>query len=477
MSKHSEILKRIAMNYKLLPFTFSRISSKEVLVNELGDMMTVQEGTVHAIVTHTLNTKSELYKSLVANFFLTEKTIPALLDIYAERLAEKKRFMDDGTALHIFVLTLRCNQNCVYCQASSQDECYFQKSMSVETMAHSVDLMFKSRSNWLTMEFQGGEPSLEPKLLRYGIELAEEKNKTEHRNMKYVLCTNSINLTDEVLEICKTYHVLISTSLDGPSWLHNKNRGKTDSYERVVKGIDKARVALGHDQVAALMTTSELALDYPEEIVDEYVNLGFNSIFLRALNPYGLASENASWDRYTARFINFYKKAFEHILSINKRGTLLIEEFAAIILRKILTPWCTGFVDLQSPAGIVNSVLVYNYDGYLYASDESRMLAEQGDFSFRIGSVCESYENLIYSKKVREWSNVWSNELLAGCSDCGVRAYCGADPVRNHTTQGDKYGYRPTSLLCKKNKAIIEYLLSLIIERKDEVMPIFKTWL
>lgn len=151
--------------------------------------------------------------------------------------------------------------------------------MSFETMKYSVDLMFKSRSQWLTMEFQGGEPSLEPKLLRYGIELAEKKNETEQRNMRYVLCTNSINLTEEVLDICKTYHVLISTSLDGPSWLHNKNRGKQDSYEKVTKGISKARAYLGEDQVAALMTTSELALDYPKEIVDEYVKLGFHSIF------------------------------------------------------------------------------------------------------------------------------------------------------------------------------------------------------
>lgn len=463
--------------YKLLPFTFSRISYKEVLVNEVGDMMAVPNGTVQSIIDHTLDTKGDLYKSLVANFFITERTIPALIDIYAERLAEKKRFMDDGTALHIFVLTLRCNQNCVYCQASSQDEHCAHKSMSFETMKHSVDLMFKSPSQWLTMEFQGGEPSLEPKLLRYGIELAEQKNQTEHRNMRYVLCTNSINLTNEVLDICKTYHVLISTSLDGPSWLHNKNRGKQDSYERVTKGIQKARERLGENQVAALMTTSELALDYPTEIVDEYVKLGFHSIFLRALNPYGLATENADWDLYTERFISFYKQAFEHILNINKKGTLMIEEFAAIILRKILTPWCTGFVDLQSPAGIINSVLVYDYDGFLYASDESRMLAEEGDYTFRIGSVKEPYERLICSKKVKEWSKVWSNEVLAGCSDCGVRAYCGADPVRNHSTQGDIYGHRPTSLLCKKNKAIIEYLISLLIERKEEVMPIFKTWI
>lgn len=463
--------------YKLLPFTFSRISQTEVLVNEVGDMLAVPQGTVQAIVERTIDTKSEVYKSLVANFFLTERTIPALIDIYAERLAEKKRFMDDGTALHIFVLTLRCNQNCVYCQASSQDELCAHKSMSRDTMRHSVDLMFHSRSKWLTMEFQGGEPSLEADIFRFGIEEAERRNETEHRHMRYVLCTNSIRLTDEVLDVCKQYGVLISTSLDGPAWLHNKNRGKIDSHERVTAGINKARQVLGEDRVAALMTTSELALDYPEEIVDEYVRLGFHSIFLRALNPYGLASENSNWQLYTERFIEFYKRAFEHILAVNQQGILMIEEFAAIILRKILTPWCTGFVDLQSPAGIINSVLVYNYDGYLYASDESRMLAEEGDISFRIGPVTEPYEKLLYSKKVKEWSKVWSNEVLAGCSDCGVRAYCGADPVRNHSTQHDIYGHRPSSLLCKKNKAIIEYLLSLLIERRDEVMPIFQSWI
>ena len=463
--------------YKLLPFTFSRISHTEVLVNEVGDMLAAPEGTVQAIVERSIDIKSELYKSLVANFFISERTIPSLLDIYAERLAEKKRFMDDGTALHIFVLTLRCNQNCVYCQASSQDELCAHKSMSRETMRHSIDLMFHSRSKWLTMEFQGGEPSLEAGLLRYGIEETERRNETERRYMRYVLCTNSIRLTDDVLDICKPYGVLISTSLDGPSWLHNKNRGKADSYEKVIAGIEKARKLLGEDHVAALMTTSELALDYPEEIVDEYVSLGFHSIFLRALNPYGLASENSNWQLYTERFIDFYKRAFEHILTINKQGTPMVEEFAAIILRKILTPWCTGFVDLQSPAGIINSVLVYNYDGYLYASDESRMQAEEGDYSFRIGSVMEPYGKLLNSKKVRGWSKVWSNELLAGCSDCGVRAYCGADPVRNYSTQKDIYGHRPSSLLCRKNKAVIEYLLSLLIERREEVLPIFQKWI
>ncbi len=462
--------------YNLLPFNFSRIKGKEVLVNEAGDMLISPEGTVEQIVSGTLP-KDDLYKSLVSNFFIYEGEFPPLLDIYAEKLREKKRFLDNFTGLHIFVLTLCCNQNCVYCQASSQDEHMSGCTMSKETMKRSVDLMFSSPSPYLTMEFQGGEPSLVPELLEYGMSYATRLNQEQKRQLRFVLCTNCVNLTDRVMALCKEYDVLISTSLDGPSFLHNRNRGKVDSYERVVAGIEKARSLLGKEKVSALMTTSNEGLNYPVEIVDEYVKLGFQSIFLRALNPYGLATDSVNWEEYTQRFITFYKKAFERILEINKAGTLFMEDFAAIVLRKMLTPYSTGFVDLQSPAGIINSVLVYNYDGYVYASDESRMLAEFKDFTFRLGSVNDNYQDIVYGAKVRDIANVWCNECLAGCADCGIRAYCGADPVRNYSTQKDAYGYRPASLLCKKYKAIIEYLISLIIERENEVLPIFKRWL
>lgn len=462
--------------YALLPFNFTRLSGKEVLVNELGDMLISPIGTAQKIVDHTLDDE-ELYKSLVSNFFISEKLLPSLLDIYASRLRLKKSFLDDRTALHIFVLTLRCNQNCVYCQASSREEGSIHCSMSNEMMEAAVKLMFRSLSPCLTMEFQGGEPSLEPKLIRYGIEKAEEINQQENRELSYVLCTNCRSLSDELLELCKQYHVLISTSLDGPSFIHNKNRGREDSYEKTMAGIQKAREVLGHEAVSALMTTSELALDYPKEIVDEYVKDGFTDIFLRALNPYGLATENADWERYNERFVDFYKEALDHIIELNKQGTFFREVYASIILRKMLTPYTTGFVDLQSPAGTVNSVLIYNYDGYVYASDESRMLAENGDFTFRLGKISDKYENIVYNKKVRKIGKIWSNEALAGCSDCPIKAYCGADPVRHHSTQGDMYGFRPSSFVCKKNKAIIEHLISLIIERENEVMPIFKSWL
>ena len=436
--------------YYLLPFKFAPINGKELITNDFGDYLFVPGGTVSRIVNREVKEDEDLYKDLQASFII---------------------------ALHIFVVTLRCNQNCVYCQASSRvcDKKGFD--MSEEDLLKSIDLMYKSPSPHVTMEFQGGEPTLVSDLIMKGILYSEEKKLLNDKKVTYVICTNSVNIPEKLLEFCSNYNVVFSTSLDGPEWLHNTNRGKTDSYEKVIAGIKRVREAIGDYKVSALMTTSELSLNYPKEIVDAYRANGFNSMFIRSLNPYGLAKDNEDWPLYFDRFIDFYKETLEYIIEINKSGETFIEELTTMILKKILTPFPIGFVDLQSPSGIVNGVVVYNYDGYVYASDESRMLAENGDYTFRLGKITDSYEDIFYGKRVQGLSRVWATEYVAGCSDCAYQSICGADPVRNYSTQGDEYGYRPESTLCKKNKAIIEHVFTLLDTRREELIPIFQRWI
>ncbi len=450
------------MRYFLLPFRFHIVRNRELLVNDLGDYLSLPRGSVQRIVDRQIRPDEELYKDLIASFFISERPLPRLLDSMAVRLATRKAFLDHFTALHIFVLTLRCNQNCIYCQASSKGCRHEGYDMSEESLRQAIDLMFRSPSPSLTMEFQGGEPTLMPHLIRKGIKYAEEKNRTEQRRITYVICTNCVAPTDEILDLCKRYGAVISTSLDGPQFLHNRNRGKTDSYQKVVSGIAKVRQELGADRISALMTTSEYSLDYPREIIDAYRENGFHSIFIRALNPYGLAKENDDRTAYCDRFVAFYKQALEYILEINKSGETFVEEFATLILRKILTPFPIGFVDLQSPSGIVNGVAVYNYDGYVYASDESRMLAEYDDYTFRLGRVSDCYENLFYGRSLQGNITVIDGAVhLRECADCAFQSICRADPVRNYSTQGRKggiYGFVRRQFLPQTPAAVIEYM-------------------
>lgn len=466
--------------YYLLPFRFHRINeTTEIIVNEVGDYQILPNGTFEKIVKKQIDKhkNAELYADLIANFFISEEPITPLIDILATRYRTKKHFLNYFTGLHIFVITLRCEHTCHYCQVSRVTQNKDLYDMSIKNIDLGIDLMFRSPNPHLTMEFQGGEALLAFESIKYAVEKAEIIAQKTGKGLTKVICTNLALINDEILAYCKKHEILISTSLDGPKYVHDKNRNKphASSYDLTIKGIELTRKVLGHDRVSALMTTTKLSLDYPIEIVEEYFNLGFPGIFLRNISPYGFAlrSEKSKYD--TDKFLSFYKKALDRILEYNFNGHLFTEDLAKIFLTKILTPFNVGFVDLQSPGGLINGVIVFNYDGNVYATDESRMLAEQKDYTFRIGTLNDSYHDLFFGEKAFEIAQVWANETLAGCSECAFQQYCGADPVHNHATQGNMYGFRPNSDFCQKNMEIIRHLIDLM-ESDKRIKKIFERW-
>lgn len=463
--------------YFLLPFKFRRIGDKEVLVNEPGNFLIVPQGTAKRIVERDIRGNEELYKDLVSGWFISEKPIPDLIDNLAVRLHTKKAFLDDFTSLHIFVLTLRCNQNCIYCQVSSRKDSSDSFDMQEKDLENAVGLMMQSPSPSITVEFQGGEPTLVPELIKKAVIRTEEINESLHKDITFVICSNCVDISDDLLAFCKLHNIYFSVSFDGPGFLHNHNRGKQDSFERFQYGLARIRDALGNDHISPLMTTSVESLKYPKAIIDSYLATGFNHIFLRPLNPYGAASKQIDWRNYSRQFIQFFKESLLYIIEKNLEGFFIAEDCSTIILRKILTPFSDGFVDLQSPSGIINGVIVYNYDGYVYASDEARMMAESGDYSFRIGPISADYQTIFYGEKAQILSDIWCNECIAGCSDCAYQQYCGADPVRNHTTQHDSYGFRPNSNLCMIHRSIIDFIFELLILREKDVFPVFQSWI
>jgi His-Xaa-Ser system radical SAM maturase HxsB len=259
----------------------------------------------------------------------------------------------------------------------------------------------------------------------------------------------------------------------------NRPRPGGNSYEMAIEGIERSRSILGVENIAALMTTTAASLDHVTEIVDEYVRRDFHSIFLRPISPYGFAVKTRHRTGYEMeKFLEFYKKGLEHILKVNLEGYHLSEAYTQILLTKILTPHGTHYVDMQSPAGEAWSVLVYNYDGDVYASDESRMLAEMGDRTFRLGNVHKDTRLSIFTgEPALRMFKASCTQALAGCSDCAFQSYCAADPVYHYATQGDMYGHRPTSGFCTRNMEVIRCLFSFIEENDRETMNIFWSWI
>lgn len=469
-------------NYYLLPFRFHKINdTTEVIVNEVGDYLLLPIGTAERIISRKIDKtqEEELYGDLIANFFISEEAIPPLIDVYATRYRTKKSFLEGFTSLHIFVVSLRCEHTCHYCQVSRVTADKDQFDMSKEYLDKGIEFMMLSPSSHVTMEFQGGEALLAFDNIVYAVAKAKEAAKQNGKTITFVICTNLAVVTYDTLEYCKQEEILISTSLDGTDYIHNENRKRPgkNSYELAVRGIEMCREVLGKDGVSALMTTSNLSLEYPVEIVEEYYNRGFRNIFLRPISPYGFAIKNEKKNKYESeKFLNFYKKALDRILEYNFNGEFFMEDYATILLQKIMTPFPVRYVDLNSPTGCITNVIVFNYDGSIYASDESRMLAEMKDTKFKLGQLnTHTYDDIFYGSKSEQIVTAGINESLPGCSDCAFQTYCGADPIHNHATQGDMYGYRPTSSFCHKNMEIIRHLFDLM-NSDERVFKIFESW-
>lgn len=451
--------------YRLLPLRFRRLPWDEgrVLVTSLaGDWLITPRGQFERVVEGKLDRAEQLFAELEARHMIVadpgHSTLAPLLSQYRTR----KSYLEQGPALHIFVVSLRCHHTCAYCQVSRQPVGNALFDMSEATATHAVDRLFEWPASTLTIEFQGGEPLLHFARIRALVDSIEQRNQSEGRTLRFVIASTLHDLTDEQLAFMRDHQFELSTSLDGPEWLHNANRPRPerDSYRRTVEGIDRSRKVLGENSISALTTLTHRSLEVPHEIIDEYRKLGFHSISLRPLSPYGFARKTMGRIGYSiSDFLRFYEVALDHILTINKEGYFMEETYGRMLLSQLLTPFSHGYVDLRSPTGAGLGAVVYDYDGRVYPSDEARMLAAMGDHTFVLGRVDESVDVWLNSPAMQRVLAAGVAEALPTCADCAYVPLCGADPIDHYARQGDTIGHRPTSDFCSKQMGLFDLLL------------------
>jgi His-Xaa-Ser system radical SAM maturase HxsB len=450
-----------------------------VAVNEVGEWQVLKRIELDWLVRKTLQQNSSLYTSLKSKHFIQDHSSDVAIDLLILKARTQRHRVAEFTSLHMFVVTLRCNHSCQYCQVSRQSEDRSAFDMTVPMANKAIDFVFKSPAPAIKIEFQGGESLLNFNLIEHIVLKVEKRNLTEKRALAFVIATNLSVLDEKILSFCSEHNIFISTSLDGPKDLHNLNRPKAgnDSYQVTIDGIKRARAVLGFDRVSALMTTTKASLSRAKEIVDEYVNQGFKAIFLRNLSPYGFAAKTGCFDGYDSQeWLNFYFEGLNYIIDLNKKGIFIIEQYAAIILQKMLTPYGTGFVNLRSPAGIGIAGIIYNYNGDVYPSDEARMKAEMGDKIFRMGNLLnDSYEQMMLSAGLLVPLEESIAESVPMCEECAFLPYCGSDPDYHYATQRDFVGHKAFSGFCKRNMGIFRYIIQKM-EDDFEARQILERW-
>ena len=453
-------------------------------VKEMKDAVKIQAGKVFADK-NCFNKLCEgevdddLKKILSVNkFFVPDDEIDSVVEEYRKINAG----LFAGTTLHIFVLTLECNLECLYCQAEYEG---CEKTFMTEKTAElAVKIALQSPAEVLNFEFQGGEPLLNFKTLSHIVEYV--KKVCGEKKINFSLITNAMAMNEKILQYLAENKIKISFSMDGPKFVHDKNRpakNGTSNFDCVNHWFHRAKKLYTENglsnSISAISTITRNSLTHAKEIVDFYCNLGVKYISVRELSPSGRVEKNKNQIAYTAEeFLKFYRECMDYIIQLNLEGkSKIYESFSKIVLQKIFGKYLVNYPDLRSPCGALTGQAAYNWDGKIYTCDEGRMMANLGIKNFCVGDVYKnSYKDCLLSKNAAEICNASCLETNPSCESCVYNPICGICPVYSFFTQNDYVGVPQKQERCKILRGIFNYLLDWLYCEDSAKKNLCQSW-
>lgn len=162
-----------------MPIRFRDVAGDVLLTNPWGDWVFVTKAELADLARGKLDASGPLSARLAAKNFLRSRVD---VEKVATAMREKKRFLDYGPILHMMIVTLRCNETCVYCHASRADMDAVHTDMTPEIAGKCVDLALQSTSPSITIEFQGGEPLVAFGIVKHIVTYALQRNRASARS-------------------------------------------------------------------------------------------------------------------------------------------------------------------------------------------------------------------------------------------------------------------------------------------------------
>src|SRR4029077_1374810 len=135
-------------------------TSQYLVSNIVGDFIRLTEDELNRLVDLRIRPGDGLYEKAYAAHLITGTNQKAQRQLLAARLRSRMSFLQQVTPLHMFVVTLRCEHSCPYCQVSRQSTDRSRFDMSEATAQRALAIALSVPSPRIKIESQGGEPLL-----------------------------------------------------------------------------------------------------------------------------------------------------------------------------------------------------------------------------------------------------------------------------------------------------------------------------
>jgi len=372
-----------------------------------------------------------------------------------------------GPALHIVVLTKRCNLNCTYCHmypefiGASKE----QFDLKAEVADAIVRFALSSPNPEITFEFQGGEPFLNFPMMKYFVDEVHRQNAVVGKKVAFAVTSNVMLLEDEHMEFCREKGIVISYSLNGPEHLHDQfriTRSGAGSFATVMKKLESLRGRFpGMLNAAPLCVVGADNAPRLREMIEWYHEAGFSGIAIIMLKNLGNTRTNQLAFDMRA-FLPYYLDALDHLYEKNRRlGHAYSERLLRVALFKILWKGTVGYVDWRNPCGDFGGSVTYDYDGAILPSDEARSLRP----AFDVGHVLtDTYEDVVRREKTFSTMNLSLRDRDPECRECAFNPYCGVLPILEYARSGSPVPRPHETAECLFTLAILDWTFKRLME-------------
>lgn len=212
------------------------------------------------------------------------------------------------------MLTSECNMRCTYCIARNIENA----TMSIQIGQKAIDLFVSMSKGAKQIEFifTGGEPTLEFETLKVLTRYAGEISKTTEIETYFILKTNGVLISDDIITFLKENNFKAVISIDGDSGVHDKFRrltNKKETHFTITKNV-KRMLDIGIPCSASYSVHPNQTSNIAENVKYLY-DLGIANIDIGPL--YGTVDWN---EESITDFINSLEKVAYFIQSIRMRG-------------------------------------------------------------------------------------------------------------------------------------------------------------